>query len=154
VSLSALDRQNFALCRLVLVRRREHALVEEDLSHTHLESIARSIVGRTLLAIKESLGSDIFQRVVELSVWRKDCVERVYMRVDRRRQRRVCGLIGRRIAEEGVSSEGVEVGAPFAFDLLRRAHLVEGMCMHARVGVGVLCLGHMRCMKDYVFVLE
>jgi len=90
---------------------------------------------------------------VELSVWRKNFVERVDVRVDRRRQRRVCGLVGRRVAKQGVSSEGVEVGAPFAFDLLRRAHFVEGMCMRAEVGVDVLCLGHMRGVKEYVLVV-
>jgi hypothetical protein len=32
-----------------------------------------------------------------------------------------------------VSSEGVEIGAPFALDLLRRAHCVEGVYMFLRL---------------------
>lgn len=49
------------------------------------------------------------------------------MGFDRLCQRRVGGLIGRRVAEKGVSSEGIKVGAPFALDLLRRTHCFGGL---------------------------
>ena len=95
MTLSAFYRQDLALL-VDLVRRREHALLEEDLFHADLKPVAFGTSGRERLiwvSIEEGLCTNVAKGMVKLALLSKDGVEGLNMRVDGRGEGRVCRLV-------------------------------------------------------------
>lgn len=95
MTLSAFYGQDLALL-VDLVRRREHALLEEDLFHADLKPVALGTIGREGLiwvAIEEGLCTNVAKGMVKLALLSKDGVEGLNMRVDGRGEGRVCRLV-------------------------------------------------------------
>jgi hypothetical protein len=77
MAFSAFDGQNLALL-VDFVRRRKHALLEEDLLHADLKLVAAWAIGGEGLvrvAIEEGLCSNIAEGMVELTLLCKDSIE-------------------------------------------------------------------------------